>query len=42
MNLNYIVKDRKQLVIAEIAQSHDGSLNYVHSFIDEVIRLAQI
>ena len=23
MNLNYIVKDRKQLVIAEIAQSHD-------------------
>ena len=38
MNLNYIVKDRKQLVIAEIAQSHDGSLNYVHSFIDEVAR----
>ena len=38
MNLNYIVKDKKQLVIAEIAQSHDGSLNYVHSFIDEVAR----
>ena len=38
MNFNYIVKDKKQLVVAEIAQSHDGSLNYVHSFIDEVAR----
>ena len=38
MNFNHIIKDKKQLVIAEIAQSHDGSLNYVHSFIDEVAR----
>ena len=34
MNLNNIIKLRKQLVVAEIGQSHDGSLNYVHSFID--------
>ena len=34
MNLKNIINSRKQLVIAEIGQSHDGSLNYVHSFID--------
>ena len=34
MNLKNIFNLKKQLVIAEIGQSHDGSLNYVHSFID--------
>ena len=34
MNLKNIINSRKQLIIAEIGQSHDGSLNYVHSFID--------
>ena len=34
MNLKNIINSRKQLVIAEIGQSHDGSLNYVHSFIE--------
>lgn len=35
MNLNKLSSQNKQLVISEIGQSHDGSLNYVHSFIDE-------
>ena len=42
MNLNYIVKDRKQLVIAEIAQSHDGSLNMFILLLMRLLGLAQI
>ena len=38
MNFKNIIKQKKQLVIAEIGQSHDGSLNYVHSFIDEAAK----
>lgn len=38
MNLKDLLKQKKQIVLAEIAQSHDGSLNYVHSFIDEVAK----
>ena len=34
MNLKNTLESKKQLIIAEIGQSHDGSLNYVHSFID--------
>ncbi len=39
MNLNKLITRNKQLVIAEIGQSHDGSLNYVHSFIDECAKV---
>ena len=39
VNLNKITAKNKQLVIAEIGQSHDGSLNYVHSFIDECAKV---
>ncbi len=39
MNLNKLIIENKQLVIAEIGQSHDGSLNYVHSFIDECAKV---
>ena len=35
MNLKKLLQNNKQLIIAEIGQSHDGSLNYVHSFIDQ-------
>tara|TARA_Y100000768_G_scaffold113266_1_gene83470 strand:+ start:25412 stop:26443 length:1032 start_codon:yes stop_codon:yes gene_type:complete len=35
MKLKKLSSLNKQLIIAEIGQSHDGSLNYVHSFIDE-------
>ena len=31
-------KTHKQLIISEIGQGHDGSLNYVHSFIDEAAK----
>lgn len=34
MILKNLLKN-KQILIAEIGQSHDGSLNYVHSFINE-------
>ena len=30
--------NKTPLLVAEIAQSHDGSLNYVHSFIDEAYK----
>tara|TARA_Y100000992_G_scaffold189871_1_gene128649 strand:- start:3625 stop:4656 length:1032 start_codon:yes stop_codon:yes gene_type:complete len=39
VNLNKLIIENKQLVIAEIGQSHDGSLNYVHSFIDECAKV---
>ncbi|MDC1032927.1 N-acetylneuraminate synthase family protein [Candidatus Pelagibacter sp.] len=35
VTLKKLFQNNKQLIIAEIGQSHDGSLNYVHSFIDE-------
>tara|TARA_B100000902_G_scaffold313815_1_gene304357 strand:+ start:2750 stop:3781 length:1032 start_codon:yes stop_codon:yes gene_type:complete len=35
VNLKKLLQKDKQLIIAEIGQSHDGSLNYVHSFIDQ-------
>jgi N-acetylneuraminate synthase len=38
MKLNKLSSLNKQLVISEIGQSHDGSLNYVHSFIDEAAK----
>jgi N-acetylneuraminate synthase len=38
MNLKKLYKTHKQLIIAEIGQGHDGSLNYVHSFIDEAAK----
>lgn len=38
MDLKKLHKKNKQLIIAEIGQSHDGSLNYVHSFIDEAAK----
>ena len=37
MNIQKLFKQKKQ-IIAEIAQSHDGSLNYVHSFIDQAAK----
>ena len=38
MNIQKLFKQKKQIIIAEIAQSHDGSLNYVHSFIDQAAK----
>lgn len=37
MNLTNLI-NKKQILIAEIGQNHDGSLNYVHSFIDEAYK----
>ena len=38
MKINKLSSINKQLVVSEIGQSHDGSLNYVHSFIDEAAK----
>ena len=38
MRINKLSSINKQLVVSEIGQSHDGSLNYVHSFIDEAAK----
>lgn len=34
MKINNIFNKKKHLIIAEVSQSHDGSINFAHSFID--------
>ena len=38
MSLNYIIKNKQKnipsYIIAEVAQAHDGSIGFAHSFID--------
>ena len=38
MKINNILKLKKQLLIAEVSQGHDGSLNFAHSFIDSAAK----